>query len=110
MAFEASRIAIEHMTPVVLLTDAFIGNGSSAWRIPEEGDYPEIKVPYVPAEVKESWKPYLRNPETLSRYWAIPGTEGLQHRLGGLEKDSNTGAISTDPVNHEKMVMLRTGK
>ncbi len=110
MAFEASRIAIEHMTPVVLLTDAFIGNGSSAWRIPEEGDYPEIKVPYVPAEVKESWKPYLRNPETLSRYWAIPGTEGLQHRLGGLEKDSNTGAISTDPVNHEKMVMLRKEK
>lgn len=110
MAFEASRIAIEHMTPVVLLTDAFIGNGSSAWRIPEEGDYPEIKVPYVPAEVKESWKPYLRNPETLSRYWAIPGTEGLQHRLGGLEKDSNTGAISTDPVNHEKMVELRQEK
>ena len=110
MAFEASRIAIEHMTPVILLTDAFIGNGSSAWRIPEAEDYPEIRVPYVPEDKKESWKPYHRDPESLSRYWAIPGTEGLQHRLGGLEKDSDTGAISNDPVNHEKMVNLRREK
>lgn len=110
MAFEASRIAIEHMTPVILLTDAFIGNGASAWRIPEPDEYPAIRCPYVPEELKETWKPYLRNPETLSRYWAIPGTEGLQHRLGGLEKDSTTGAISNDPVNHEKMVQLRREK
>lgn len=110
MAFEASRIAIEHMTPVILLTDAFIGNGSSAWRIPEVDEYPEIRCPYVPEEKKEGWKPYHRDPETLTRYWAIPGTEGLQHRLGGLEKDSDTGAISTDPINHEKMVNLRREK
>lgn len=110
MAFEASRIAIEHMTPVILLTDAFIGNGASAWRVPEANDYPDIKVPYVPEDKKEAWKPYLRDAESLSRYWAIPGTDGLQHRLGGLEKDSDTGAISTDPVNHEKMVMLRREK
>jgi len=110
MAFEASRIAIEHMTPVILLTDAFIGNGASAWRIPEPDEYPAIRCPYVPEEMRESWKPYLRNPETLSRYWAIPGTEGLQHRLGGLEKDSETGAISNNPDNHEKMVGLRREK
>ncbi len=110
MAFEASRIAIEHMTPVILLTDAFIGNGSSAWRIPEAEDYPEIRVPYVPEEKRAAWKPYHRDPETLSRYWAIPGDDGLQHRLGGLEKDSETGAISNDPVNHEKMVNLRREK
>ena len=110
MAFEASRIAIEHMTPVILLTDAFIGNGSSAWRVPEAEDYPEIRVPYVPEDKKADWRPYHRNPESLSRYWAIPGEEGLQHRLGGLEKDSDTGAISNDPVNHEKMVYLRREK
>ena len=110
MAFEASRIAIEHMTPVILLTDAFIGNGSSAWRIPEAEDYPEIRVPYVPEEARAAWKPYHRDSESLSRYWAIPGDEGLQHRLGGLEKDSETGAISNDPVNHEKMVLLRREK
>ncbi|MDE7154466.1 MAG: 2-oxoacid:acceptor oxidoreductase subunit alpha [Muribaculaceae bacterium] len=110
MAFEASRIAIEHMTPVILLSDAFIGNGSSAWRIPEASEYPEIKCHYLPEEKKEGWKPYHRDPETLVRYWAIPGTEGLQHRLGGLEKDAVTSAISTDPVNHEKMVNLRREK
>lgn len=110
MAFEASRIAIEHMTPVILLSDAFIGNGSSAWRIPDADEYPEIKVNYVPDELREGWRPYKRNDETLVRYWAIPGTEGLTHRLGGLEKDANTGAISTDPINHEKMVYIRREK
>ena len=110
MAFEACRIAIEHMTPVILLTDAFIGNGASAWRIPEANEYPEIKVKYVPDSLKESWRPYMRDEESLSRYWAIPGTEGLAHRLGGLEKDANTGAISTDAVNHEKMVYARREK
>ncbi len=110
MAFEASRIAIEHMTPVILLSDAFIGNGSSAWRVPDADEYPEIKVNYVPEELREGWRPYKRNEETKVRYWAIPGTEGLTHRLGGLEKDANTGAISTDPINHEKMVYIRKEK
>lgn len=112
MAFEASRIAIEHMTPVILLTDAFIGNGSSAWRIPDADEYPEIKPPYVPADkiAEGAWRPYDRNEENLVRYWAIPGTEGAMHRLGGLEKDYKTGAISTDPANHERMVQTRREK
>lgn len=110
MAFEACRIAIEHMTPVVLLTDAFIGNGSSAWRIPDAEEYPEIHPHYVPEELKSTWKAYRRDEETKVRYWAIPGTEGLAHRLGGLEKDYTTGAISTDPINHEKMVYTRKEK
>lgn len=110
MAFEASRIAIEHMTPVILLSDAFIGNGSSAWRVPDDDDYPAIRPPYVPEELRRTWKPYMRNEETMSRYWAIPGTEGLAHRLGGLEKDYYTSALSIDPVNHEHMVRARREK
>ncbi|MCM1292559.1 MAG: 2-oxoacid:acceptor oxidoreductase subunit alpha [Bacteroides sp.] len=112
MAFEAARIAIEHMTPVILLTDAFIGNGSSAWRIPDPDEYPAIKPPYLPSDriAAGTWRPYERNEENLVRYWAIPGTEGAMHRLGGLEKDYATGAISTDPVNHEKMVQTRREK
>ncbi len=111
MAFEACRIAVEHMTPVILLSDAFIGNGASAWRIPEADEYPEIKTPDVPAELLASgtWRPYMRT-DNLSRYWPVGGTEGGSHRLGGLEKDTKTGAISTDPVNHEKMVLLRREK
>ncbi len=112
MAFEACRIALEHITPVILLTDAFIGNGSSAWRIPDADEYPAIRPNYLPKERIEQggWRPYERNPETLARYWAIPGTEGAAHRIGGLEKDCATGAISTDPANHEKMVELRREK
>lgn len=110
MAFEACRIAIEHMTPVILLSDAFIGNGSSAWRIPEDNEYPEIKPNFVPESMKDSWKAYSRDPETLVRYWAIPGTEGLAHRIGGLEKDFNTSVISNDPQNHERMVNVRREK
>ncbi|MCH5219589.1 MAG: 2-oxoacid:acceptor oxidoreductase subunit alpha [Muribaculaceae bacterium] len=110
MAFEACRIAIEHMTPVILLSDAFIGNGSSAWRVPEADEFPEIKPKFVPDNIKDGWKPYVRDEADLVRYWAIPGTEGLQHRLGGLEKDAVTSAISTDPVNHEKMVNIRREK
>ena len=109
-AFWASKIALEHMTPVILLTDGYIANGSSAWRIPDMKDYPEIKPPYVSPEQKENWKPYLRNPENDVRYWAIPGTEGFTHRIGGLEKDNKTGVISTDPENHQKMVELRQSK
>ena len=111
MAFEAARIAIEHMTPVILLTDGFIANGSSAWRIPDDDEYPEIKPNFVRQEMLENgWRPYMRNEETEVRYWAIPGTPGFQHRLGGLEKDYNTSAISTDPANHEKMVEARQKK
>lgn len=112
MAFEAARIAIEHMTPVILLSDAFIGNGSSAWRIPDPDEYPEIRPNYLPAEriADGNWRPYERDPRTLVRYWAIPGTEGAMHRLGGLEKDCATGAISTDPLNHERMVKTRREK
>ncbi len=111
MAFEACRIAIEHMTPVILLSDAFIGNGSSAWRVPEADEYPAIRPPYVTNEmIAAGWRPYDRNADTLARYWAIPGTPGAEHRIGGLEKDAVTGAISTDPANHEKMVALRREK
>lgn len=111
MAFEACRIAVEHMTPVILLSDAFIGNGSSAWRVPEEDEYPAIKTPDVPRELLENgtWRPYLRA-EDLHRYWPMSGTEGAAHRLGGLEKDAETGAISNSPENHEKMVLLRRQK
>lgn len=110
MAFEACRIAIEHMTPVILLSDAFIGNGSSAWRIPDDNEYPEIKPHFVPDSLKEGWRAYERDPETMVRYWAIPGTEGLTHRIGGLEKDFNTSVISNDPQNHEHMVNVRREK
>lgn len=111
MAFQACRIAIEHMTPVILLTDAFIGNGSSAWRVPEKEDYPEIKVPFVtPEQLENGWKPYDRDPETMARYWSIPGMENGMHRVGGLEKDFKTSVISTDAKNHARMVEARKEK
>ena len=111
MAFEAARIAMEHMTPVILLTDAYIANGSSAWRIPDDDDYPEIKPHYVSADMLEQgWKPYKRDEKTQVRYWAIPGTEGAMHRVGGLEKDFTTSVISTDGKNHELMVNTRREK
>ena len=109
-AFQASKIALEHMTPVVLLTDAFVANGSGAWKLPKLAEYPAINPPYVQPEMKDSWTPYQRNPETGVRYWAVPGTEGFTHILGGLEKDSKTGAISTDPENHDLMTRLRAEK
>ena len=110
MAYMASKIALEHMTPVILLTDAYIGNGSSAWKIPNLDEYPAINPPYVTEDMKEGWKPYKRNPETMVRYKAIPGQEGFAHRLGGLEKDFNTSAISTSPENHQKMTDTRQAK
>ena len=110
-AFWAGKLAVEHMTPVILLTDAFIANGSSAWRLPELDKYPEIKPNYVSNYHEDKpWKPYRRDPESLVRYWAIPGTEGFTHRLGGLEKDYDTSAISTDPQNHQRMVKARQAK
>ena len=108
-AYEASKIALEHMTPVVLLTDAFIANGSAAWKLPKLAEYPAINPPFVPAELKGTWTPYQRNEEGV-RYWAIPGTEGFTHILGGLEKDNATGAISTNPENHHLMTQLRQQK
>ncbi|MEG1585643.1 MAG: 2-oxoacid:acceptor oxidoreductase subunit alpha [Bacteroidales bacterium] len=110
MAFAASKIALEHMTPVILLTDAFIGNGSSAWRIPDMDQYPAINIPYVTEEIKEGWKPYMRNLNTMVRYKAVPGMADFMHRLGGLEKDFNTSAISTNPENHQKMTDARQAK
>lgn len=111
MAFEAARIAIEHMTPVILLTDAFIANGSSAFRIPEENEYPAITPRFVTKEQLENgWKPFDRDEETFARYWAVPGTEGGMHRVGGLEKDFKTSVISTDGPNHERMVKVRKEK
>ena len=109
-AFMASKIALEHMTPVILLTDAFVANGSAAWKLPKLATYPAINPPYVRPDMLGSWTPYQRDPETGVRYWAIPGTEGFTHILGGLEKDSNTGAISTDPENHNLMTHLRQQK
>ena len=109
-AYQACKMALEHMTPVILLTDGFIANGSSAWKLPDLNTYPAINPPYVTPEMQETYAPYLRNPETGVRYWAIPGQEGFAHILGGLEKDSRTGAISTDPDNHSEMVRLRASK
>lgn len=111
-AFDACRIALEHMTPVILLTDAYIANGASAWRLPDLDEYPEIKPPYVQEYYtdEKEWKPYFRNPENRVRYWAVPGTEGYAHRVGGLEKDNETSAISTNPENHQLMVRLRDEK
>ncbi len=112
-AYWASKIALEHMTPVVLLTDGYIANGASTWKIPNLEEYPSITPPYVQKnfnERAESWKPYLRNEETLVRYWGVPGTEGYAHRIGGLEKDYFTGVISSNPDNHQLMVNTRRAK
>lgn len=108
-AFKAAQIALEHMTPVILLTDGFIANGSEPWRIPKMAEYPDIKAPLVKAGAKD-WQPYARDVEKLARTWAVPGTKGLEHRIGGLEKDALTGAVSHDPVNHEKMTSIREEK
>ena len=104
-AFNAAKIALEHMTPVMLLSEGFLGNGSEPWRIPSMADYPEIKPPFVSGvlEEGEKFKPFERDPETLVRRWAIPGQKGFEHRVGGLEKN-HAGVLSTDPVNHELMV------
>ena len=108
-AYQAAKIALEHMTPVVLLTDAYIANGSGAFKLPEMAKLDEINPPYVPEELKGKWTPYMRA-ENGTRYWAVPGREGFTHILGGLEKDSETGAISTNPENHDLMTRLRQQK
>ncbi len=109
-AFYACKIALEYMTPVVLLTDAFIANGSSAWKLPNIDELPSITPHFATEEMKYKYTPYKRDKENLARYWAIPGQEGYTHILGGLEKDGETGAISTDPENHNKMDHLRWDK
>ena len=109
-AYMAAKIALEHMTPVVLLTDAFIANGSAAWKLPDLDEYPAIKPPYVTPEMAETWTPFQRNEKSGARYWAVPGTEGFMHRIGGLEKSNETGVISTEPENHQKMTLLRQAK
>lgn len=108
-AYNACKIALEHMTPVVLLTDGYIANGSGALKLPQLDQYPTINPPYVPEQLKETWTPYMRT-NNGTRYWAIPGREGFEHILGGLEKDCNTGAISTNPENHDLMTRLRKQK
>lgn len=108
-AYEASKVALEHMTPVILLTDAYVANGSGAFRLPDLNEYPAINPPYVPEEMKGTWTPYMRK-ENGTRYWAVPGREGFAHILGGLEKDDKTGAISTNPENHDLMTRKRAQK
>ena len=102
-AYRAAKMALEHMTPVILLTDAFIANGSAAWKLPKMDELPDIRPHYVTDEQKYKYTPYVRDPESQVRYWAIPGQEGYTHILGGLEKDGKTGAISTEPENHNNM-------
>ncbi|WP_291855664.1 2-oxoacid:acceptor oxidoreductase subunit alpha [Marinilabilia sp.] len=108
-AFYAAKVAIEHMTPVILLSDGFLANGTQPWRIPEDGEFPEIIPPFVEKPADE-WNVYDRDPKKLNRYWALPGTPGYQHRIGGLEKDFLTGAVSYDHHNHDKMVKIRQEK
>lgn len=110
-AFNAAKIALEHMTPVILLSEGFIANGSEPWRIPSMKDYPEIKPPFVKGLMKEGEKfyPFRRDPETMVPRWALPGQKGLEHRVGGLEK-THEGVVSTDPANHEMMVKERAEK
>jgi 2-oxoglutarate ferredoxin oxidoreductase subunit alpha len=108
-AYEAARLAIEHMTPVILLTDGYIANGSAPWKIKSISEMPEIKNHRI-KEKRPDWHPYDRDETTLARTWAVPGTPGLEHRIGGLEKDSVTGNISYVPENHEKMTAIRAEK
>ncbi len=108
-AFEAAKLSLEHMTPVILLTDGYLANGSELWKIPSMKDMPEIKPPLV-KDNDENYQPYKRDPERLNRFWAIPGQPGLRHRVGGLEKADVTGEVSHDPMNHQVMVELREKK
>jgi 2-oxoglutarate ferredoxin oxidoreductase subunit alpha len=108
MAVEASRIALKYMVPVIILSDGYLANGAEPWRIPSVSEIPEFHVNFT--SDAENFQPYRRDPLTLSRPWAIPGTPGLEHRVGGLEKQDVTGNINYEPLNHEKMVRLRAAK
>ncbi|CAB4836231.1 unannotated protein [freshwater metagenome] len=115
-AIEACRLALKYRTPVILLSDGYLANGSEPWLLPDPATLPDISVPFqtatnhVAEDGTEEYWPYLRDPETLARPWAIPGTPGLQHRVGGIEKEDGTGNISYSPANHTKMVHLRQAK
>ncbi|HLT34767.1 MAG TPA: 2-oxoacid:acceptor oxidoreductase subunit alpha, partial [Enhygromyxa sp.] len=109
MAIEAARIATKYMTPVMLLTDGYLANGAEPWKIPSTADLPKIEVEF-PTDRPPGFHPYLRDPDTLARPWAIPGTPGLEHRIGGLEKGYDSGNISYDPDNHHKMTKVRAAK
>ena len=108
MTIEAARIALKYMTPVILLTDGYLAQGSEPWRVPELKELPVLKAKF--ATDPESFAPYQRDPETLARNWAIPGVAGMEHRVGGLEKQDITGNVSHDPLNHQKMVEIRQNK
>jgi 2-oxoglutarate ferredoxin oxidoreductase subunit alpha len=110
-AFEAARLALKYRTPVILLTDGYLANGAEPWRLPDIDALPDISVPFAtePNHDGEFW-PYLRDPETLARPWAIPGTPGLMHRIGGIEKQDGTGNVNYEPANHELMTHLRADK
>ena len=108
IAIEAARIATTYRVPVIVLSDGYIANGSEPWMIPDVDSLPDLRVEF--AKSQEDFMPYLRNPETLARPWAIPGTKGIEHRIGGLEKADKTGAISYDPANHDFMVRTRAAK
>jgi 2-oxoglutarate/2-oxoacid ferredoxin oxidoreductase subunit alpha len=108
MALEACRIAIKYMVPVILLSDGYLANGAEPWRVPDAEDIPDIPVQF--AKDPTDFKPYRRNPDTLARPWAIPGTPGLEHRIGGLEKQDVSGNINYEPLNHENMVRIRAAK
>lgn len=110
MAYRAVKLAVEHMTPVMLLTDGYLANGSEPWRIPDLAKLPPINVPVAEYKEDEPFLPYLRDPEKLNRFMAKPGTPGLEHRIGGLEKQDLTGNVSYDPANHEFMVKIRAEK
>jgi 2-oxoglutarate ferredoxin oxidoreductase subunit alpha len=107
-AIEAARIALKYMTPVLYLSDGFLANGSEPWRVPALAELPDISVPAHTD--KATFQPYVRDPKTLARPWATPGTPGLEHRIGGLEKADITGNVSYDPENHHRMTMLRAQK
>jgi 2-oxoglutarate/2-oxoacid ferredoxin oxidoreductase subunit alpha len=108
-AFLAAKIAVEHMVPVILLTDGYLANGSELWKVVKMADLPKI-TPRLVKDNDPDYKPYQRDPVTLARPWAVPGQEGLRHRIGGLEKEDVTGTVSHDPMNHQKMVGLRQEK
>jgi 2-oxoglutarate ferredoxin oxidoreductase subunit alpha len=108
VAIEACRIATKYMVPVIILSDGYLANGAEPWRIPDEKDIPEFQVSF--AKTAEGFLPYKRDPQTLARPWAIPGTPGLEHRVGGLEKKDGSGNINYEPLNHENMVRIRAAK
>ncbi|HXM97883.1 MAG TPA: 2-oxoacid:acceptor oxidoreductase subunit alpha [Candidatus Dormibacteraeota bacterium] len=108
VALEACRIAIKYMVPVIVLSDGYLANGAEPWRIPKAEEIPEIPVHF--ANDPTTFKPYKRDPQTLARPWALPGTPGLEHRIGGLEKQDGTGNINYEPLNHENMVRIRAAK